>query len=244
MMDQAIGVTTLAYQESYLGRKSQHGLMALFKNTINWGLLRSYLNDMSAMLPKKGLLPFRNIACSPRIACVTPDTAQDYEFFPPRAKPFAWCHGANNRFSFYQPDTIYIFLCPQFFDLPMVAAPHMHCPDVKNNMFDLDTMALVRFQTYVFSAQLARFYMQLRALTPATRPPEQLDLNGCIGLKGLDPVRNAPSIMAFIAMVDQDCTKEPDITMPPWTDKPGLLGTFNSTEVSNLSISANVGETE
>ena len=151
----------------------------------------------------KNLKPHPDWFSTPRLSCVTEDSAKLYGSLNLGYDPWHRCLVGGSRSSpiqaFYAENTVYTFLCPAFFVQPPKSTRN-HCPSVTNNKFSGDPGIFYgNYQTYILLYQLIRFYLGDNALTRHTDPKEQLYWNACLCLNLLDSVLNPTNLQIYIA---------------------------------------------
>ena len=185
------------------GVDSDFGFQTMFKEDFAVEPVVTILDHIYHFKGKTNLRPYPDALSSPRLSCLTKETARFYRFLHldydlwhrclvggPRATPLQ---------AFYAEGTVYTFLCPAFFVQPPTSVRYQ-CPTVSDNTFSGDPGIFYRnYQTYIILYQLIRFYLGDNALNYDTDPIEQLDWNACIGLGAVDSVLNPTNLQIYIA---------------------------------------------
>lgn len=161
------------------------------------------LDHIHSLKGKANLRPSPDLLSSPRLACVTEDSAKLYDYLNLGYDPWHRCLVGGPRSTpiqaFYAEDTVYAFLCPAFFVQPRMSTEN-HCPSVTDNEFSGDSGIFYRnYQTYILLYQFIRFYLGDNALTKHSDPREQLDWNNCVRLDTLNSVLNPTNLQIYIA---------------------------------------------
>ena len=185
------------------GLDSNFGFEAMFKNDEAQDAVVAILDHISHFRGKTKLRPRPGILSSPRLSCVTEDSAEKYVYLNLGYDPWHRClvdgPGSTPIQAFYATGTQYIFICRAFFVQPPTSTKD-HCPSVTDNQFSGDPGIFYRnYQTYIMLYQLIRFYLGDNALTGDTDPTEQLDWNACVRLNMLDSVLNPTNLQIYIA---------------------------------------------
>lgn len=190
--------------------------MAFFKSYNSREPLLRLLNQVKARTALPDLFPTPSLRRGPEFVCVTPQTYRTYTFF--HRDPRIECIRTQSIY-LYVTGTAYLFLCPQFFTLPITPVePYNRCPPVQNNIFTRVSEApvLTEYQTYYILVGLVEFYLQGQKLTEHTQPPITWRVNEALRLDWKSSLRNPVNIMMFLAFVEQECTEFPDISKPPF----------------------------
>ncbi len=193
---------TLANARLY-GVHSEFGFTAMFKQDEARQTVVTILDHIYQSRGKKKLRPRPDILSSPRLSCVTEESAKLYAYLHLDYDPWHRCLVGGPRSTpipaFYAEGTIYTFLCPAFFTIPPISK-RKNCPSVKDNKFSGDSGIFYRnYQTYISLYQLIRFYLGEDALSNSTDPKEQLDWNSCVKLNLLNSVLNPTNLEIYIA---------------------------------------------
>ena len=161
------------------------------------------LDHIYYLIGKRNLKPDLDRLSSPRLTCVTEDSADLYGYLNLGYDPWHRClvggpHSTPIQ-AFYAENTVYTFMCPAFFVQPPMSTRN-RCPSVTNNKFSGDSGVFYgNYQIYIILYQLIRFYLGRNALTRNTVPQEQLDWNACLCLNSLDSVLNPTNLQVYIA---------------------------------------------
>ncbi|KAF6221076.1 hypothetical protein HO133_002757 [Letharia lupina] len=202
------------------GTDSDFGYQAMFKEDEAQKAVVSILDHIYNSRGKANLRPRPDTFSSPRLSCVTEDSAKLYGYLNLGYDPWHRCLVGGPRstpiHAFYADGTIYTFLCPAVFVQPRMSTRN-HCPSVTGNRFSGDSGIFYGiYQTYIMLYQLIRFYLGDNALTNNTDPKEQLDWNDCVHLNTLNSVLNPTNLQIYIALVSQQCTSWPNPFAPPF----------------------------
>ena len=200
---QTKGLAKLALADARDGTASDFGFTAMFKKDKAQETVVTILDHIYNFRGKANLRPRPATISSPRLSCVTEDSAKLYDYLNLAYDPWHRCLVAGPRSSptqaFYAEDTIYTFLCPAFFVQPRISIAN-HCPILVANRFSGDPGIFYQnYQTYIMLYQLIRFYLGHNALTSYTDPKEQLDWNDCVQLNMLDSVLNPTNLQIYVA---------------------------------------------
>lgn len=180
------------------GVESEFGFGAMFKRNETRSAVTTILDHIYYSKGKPNLKPHPDTFSSPRLSCVTQESARIYHYLNLEYDPWYRCV-SESRQAFYAEGTSYIFLCPAFFAQPPMSEKK-HCPSVKSNLFSGNPEIFYRnYQTYIALYHLIRFYLGHNALTDDTDPKEQLDWNDCVGLSSVDSVLNPTNLQIYIA---------------------------------------------
>ena len=204
VVDQTKWLARAAFADARLyGVDSYHGFKAMFKENEAQEAVMAILDYIYFSRGKKNLQPRPDILSSPRLSCVTEDSARLYSHLNLDYDPWHRCLVAGPRSTpiqaFYAEGTIYTFLCPAFFVRPPTPA-RSHCPSITDNNFSGDPeIFYLKYQIYILVYQLSRFYLGDNALTDHTNPKEQLDWNDCVDLNTLNSVLNPTNLQIYVA---------------------------------------------
>ena len=204
LVDQTKWLARAAFADARLyGVDSHHGFKAMFKENEAQEAVMAILDYIYFSRGKKNLQPRPDILSSPRLSCVTEDSARLYSHLNLDYDPWHRCLVAGPRSTpiqaFYAEGTIYTFLCPAFFVRPPTPA-RSHCPSITDNNFSGDPeIFYLKYQIYILVYQLSRFYLGDNALTDHTNPKEQLDWNDCVDLNTLNSVLNPTNLQIYVA---------------------------------------------
>lgn len=185
------------------GVDSVFGFEAMFKKNEAQAAVVAVLDHIHCFRGKTNLKPRPHTRSSPRLSCVTENSARFYNYLNLGYDPWQRCLVGGPRSTpiqaFYAEGTIYTFLCPAFFVQPPMSTRN-HCPSITNNRFSGDPyLFYLNYQTSILLYHLIRFYLGDNALTSLTDPTEQLDWNGCVHLDTLNSVLNPTNLQIYIA---------------------------------------------
>ena len=185
------------------GVDSHFGFEAMFKEDLTIEAVVAILDHIYYFKGKPNLRPRPHSLSSPRLSCVTEESATLYRYLDLEYDPWHRCLVGGPRSTpiqaFYAEGTLYIFLCPAFFVQPPMATKNQ-CPAVSDNVFSGDSGIFYgKYQIYIMLYQLIRFYLGDNALTIDTDPKEQLDWNTCVGLSAVDSVLNPTNLQIYVA---------------------------------------------
>lgn len=185
------------------GVDSTYGFKAMFKSNDARKVVMAILDHIYYSRGKMSLKPRPDTLSSPRVACVTEESAKLYSYLNLDYDPWHRCLVGGPRSTpipiFYAENTIYTFLCPAFFVQPPMPTRE-HCPSVTDNRFSGDSgLFYGNYQTYIMLYGLIRFYLGDNALTEYTDPKEQRDWNSCVELDPLDSVLNPTNLQIYTA---------------------------------------------
>lgn len=207
-VNQRVGQMKLLVQSSLidarlLGVASPFGFTAMFKKDEAEEAVVAILDHIYYFKGKKNLRPRPDTSSSPRLSCVTEESAELYSYLNLGYDPWHRClvdgPGSTPIQAFYADGTVYTFLCPAFFTQPP-ASTRRHCPSVTGNRFSGDSgIFYSNYQTYIMLYHLIRFYLGDNALTSLTDPKEQLDWNDCVCLNTLNSILNPTNLQIYIA---------------------------------------------
>lgn len=197
-----LALSALANARLY-GVESSFGFQAMFKTDEAQETVVAILDHIVYFRGKTKLKPRPDAFSSPRLSCVTEDSAKLYAYLELGYDPWHRCLTGSPRSTpiqaFYAEGTTYTFLCPAFFTQPP-ASTKKNCPSVTDNRFSGDSGIFYRnYQTYIMLYQLIRFYLGDNALTGHTDPKEQLDWNSCVSLSALNSVLNPTNLQIYTA---------------------------------------------
>ena len=166
---------------------------AMFKNDLVKSQVELHFNEIHEFRGSVGLKPTPFQVTAPRIACAAPNSVTTYRYLNLGYNPWQRCaaaaHGPPNEL-FYADGTVYIFICPSFFQKPM--APFgSKCPDVIANLFTGDEMLFYgSYQVYLLLYVFVRWYLQTLALDSTSAPVEVFEWNRCINYSDLSSMKN------------------------------------------------------
>lgn len=222
------------------GIDSDFGFMAMFKTDEAEKAVVTILDHIYRLSGKAKLRPSPDTLSTPRLSCVTEDSARIYGYLRLGYDPWHRCLVGGPRSTptqaFYAEGTIYTFLCPAFFVQPPTSTED-HCPSVTDNRFSGDSGIFYgNYQTYMMLYHLIRFYLGDNALTDHTDPKEQLDWNDCVRLNVLNSVLNPTNLQIYIALVSQRCTRWPNPFAPSFYPSDPLASnlTFIASPLSSI----------
>ena len=189
------------------GVSSGFGFKAMFKEDKAQQAVVAILDHIYYFRGKTRLRPRPGTISSPRLSCVTEDSAKLYNYLNLGYDPWHRCLVGGPRSTpiqaFYAEGTIYTFLCPAFLVQPPMSTRN-HCPSVTDNTFSGDSGIFYgNYQTYIMLYQLIQFYLGDNALTLYTDPKEQLDWNNCVQLNSLNSVLSPTNLQIYIACIFQ-----------------------------------------
>ena len=149
-----------------------------------------------------GLKPTPLQATAPRVACAAPNSATTYRNLNLGYDPWQRCaaapQGPPNEL-FYADGTAYIFICPSFFQKPMVPFGSK-CPDVVANLFTGDEMLFYgAYQVYLLLYVFVRWYLQSLALDSSSAPVEAFEWNHCINYSAISSMKNPTNYVLYAA---------------------------------------------
>ena len=196
-----LNVIPLIERDLSLGLLSQHGFGPIFKDQSNQLRVRKLLQSMSLLRPLSGLKPWPSLRNQPHFACVNDQTTRLYPwgFGQIAIDPVAYCKDENIA-AFYLTRSYYVFICPQFFGLPLQPRPgSTSCPSVVDNMFQGDDKAFLEYRIYLLIHELAHLYLRDYDLGDDTTPPEQYESNQCVSLDSTNSIRNPQNLQIYCA---------------------------------------------
>ena len=197
----------LARYDSGQGEHSLFGFKALFKSQLAVFKVAYKLNGIYNYAKMDDLKPTVSRPKVPRFACVAPDTAAYYASLNLNYDPWEKCmfpagDGSPTQ-AFLAAGTVYIFLCPAFFQQAVMPPPSRGssaCPVVSRNRFAGDQNDFYKdFQIYTLLYQLIRFYLGKDALGRRSRPREVFDWNLCVRFTMAESIRNPTNMLLYIA---------------------------------------------
>ncbi|KAF6227871.1 hypothetical protein HO133_007599 [Letharia lupina] len=203
---------------------------AMFENNAVQPRVAIYLKMIYDYRGSINLKPAPQRVTAPRIACATPGSAKLYSYLDLGYDPWQRCAAAAGGApteAFYADGSVYIFLCPRFFQQPL--APFgSKCPELRGNLFAGDVSIFYRnYQVYTLFYEFVRLYLGTASLNSSSIPRETFDWNQCVGYSLLTSIKNPTNYVLFAALVAQGCTAVPDPEKPPFSDTRSLVS-FNA----------------